>query len=634
MENISKVQKRAESKRAKEEKKPKPKPTSPASTAAPATSSSAVLNNTATPQGMNPNGYSFLPAGGVDKVHAEGNTGKGIKIAVIDSGVFYTNPALGGCFGAGCVVAGGRDYVGDDFDGTNAVMPDDDPLDCTGHGTFVTGIISAQLPNAYNVSGVAPGASIYAYRVFSCYSATTNDIVAKAMEDAYTDGNDVINLSLGEISSWSGSMLSVIGSRIAAKGVSVLASSGNAGFAGTFYTDSPASGVEVLSVGVADAVNFPGQNATLSFRNEPLSYIGLNNLGPGTFPLVSLSNGTTNGGELCGGAPDLSAYDVNNVVFVVQASTTAGCDYFTQGSNLLDGGAVRVLIITGAGVQGFLPPRFGFELGVINAADGQQILQRIAAGEKITATFAFAPNAVPDTVNGGLVTPGSAIGPTNDMYMSVQLTAPGNNIVSTAPTASGFGASGGSSYSCAYVAGVAALYLSANGGRAASGLSAREITRALQIVSDPFAVSKNDSRLNTVAIGGAGLVQAYEAIHTPIKVSKSEFLLNDTANFADYQTFDVVNTGKDRQKFSISHLPALTGYSFKQVGRRARRSLERVSLIMLTNTCSRRRARTRANSLPSLWSTTPLESNSYPPSSTSRPGRARPWWSNSSSPKV
>jgi hypothetical protein len=73
-----------------------------------------------------------------------------------DSGVDYTNPVLGGCFGPGCKVAGGYDYVsgyeipacggstslhslypkvGDEFDGTGEPEPDNDPLDqCNGHG--------------------------------------------------------------------------------------------------------------------------------------------------------------------------------------------------------------------------------------------------------------------------------------------------------------------------------------------------------------------------------------------------------------------------------------------------------------------------------------------------------------------
>ena len=50
--------------------------------------------------------------GGVDKLHAEGLTGKGIFVAIIDSGIAYTHPALGGGFGPGYKVA----YVSDDND--------------------------------------------------------------------------------------------------------------------------------------------------------------------------------------------------------------------------------------------------------------------------------------------------------------------------------------------------------------------------------------------------------------------------------------------------------------------------------------------------------------------------------------
>jgi subtilisin family serine protease len=46
---------------------------------------------------------------GVDKVHDKGITGKGVTIAVIDTGIDYDHPALGGCFGEGCLVAYGYD---------------------------------------------------------------------------------------------------------------------------------------------------------------------------------------------------------------------------------------------------------------------------------------------------------------------------------------------------------------------------------------------------------------------------------------------------------------------------------------------------------------------------------------------
>ncbi|MBS3089706.1 S8 family serine peptidase [Candidatus Pacearchaeota archaeon] len=61
-------------------------------------------------------------------------TGKGVEVAVIDTGIDYTHPDLGGCFGAGCKIAGGWDFVNNDSD----------PMDDDGHGTHVAGIIAAK----------------------------------------------------------------------------------------------------------------------------------------------------------------------------------------------------------------------------------------------------------------------------------------------------------------------------------------------------------------------------------------------------------------------------------------------------------------------------------------------------------
>ena len=44
-----------------------------------------------------------------------GYTGKGVKVAVMDTGIDYHHPDLGGCFGPGCRVAFGYDLVGDAF---------------------------------------------------------------------------------------------------------------------------------------------------------------------------------------------------------------------------------------------------------------------------------------------------------------------------------------------------------------------------------------------------------------------------------------------------------------------------------------------------------------------------------------
>jgi len=56
--------------------------------------------------------------------------GEGIKIAIIDTGIDYTHPDLGGCFGPGCKVIDGYDFINND----------EDPMDDQGHGTHCAGI--------------------------------------------------------------------------------------------------------------------------------------------------------------------------------------------------------------------------------------------------------------------------------------------------------------------------------------------------------------------------------------------------------------------------------------------------------------------------------------------------------------
>jgi subtilisin family serine protease len=78
---------------------------------------------------------------GVDQVQAAGIKGKGIKIAVIDTGVDFRHPSLGGCFGPGCKVEFGYDFVGNDYPTSTDASPI--PLaTCIGggHGTHVMGI--------------------------------------------------------------------------------------------------------------------------------------------------------------------------------------------------------------------------------------------------------------------------------------------------------------------------------------------------------------------------------------------------------------------------------------------------------------------------------------------------------------
>ncbi len=117
-------------------------------------------------------------------------TGKGVKVGIIDTGIDYNNPALGGGYGPGFKVAGGYDFAN----------MDDDPMDESGHGTAVAGIIAAK----GDLVGVAPEATLYAYKIFNKETFAWSEDIVLALELA-TDPNrdldlydhlDVINMSV------------------------------------------------------------------------------------------------------------------------------------------------------------------------------------------------------------------------------------------------------------------------------------------------------------------------------------------------------------------------------------------------------------------------------------------------------
>lgn len=159
----------------------------------------------------------------VDRLRADGVTGKGIKVAVIDTGIDYLHPALGGGFGPGFLVSYGKDLVGDQYSELNPPVPDDDPMDeCDGHGTHVAGIIAAQ-PNQFGFTGTAPDVTLGAYRVFGCDKDTTSDVLIAAVNQAYEDGSDIITASLGQPSGWSEDPWAVAMQRIVEAGVPMYA---------------------------------------------------------------------------------------------------------------------------------------------------------------------------------------------------------------------------------------------------------------------------------------------------------------------------------------------------------------------------------------------------------------------------
>ncbi|KAH7149910.1 subtilase [Dactylonectria estremocensis] len=194
--------------------------------------------------------YAVHWATGVGSLHGQGMFGEGAKVGVIDTGVWYTHEALGGGFGKGFKVAGGYDFVGDDWEAGSTRNPDEDPLDQSGHGTHVAGIVAGDSESGW--VGVAPKSTIYSYKVFGAGDGTYEDIIIEAMLKAFEDGVDVITISIGGRGGWANSVWAVVASRIADAGVVMSIGAGNYGTGGPYYASSGSSGVNVLSVASAE----------------------------------------------------------------------------------------------------------------------------------------------------------------------------------------------------------------------------------------------------------------------------------------------------------------------------------------------------------------------------------------------
>ncbi|MEV6164355.1 type VII secretion-associated serine protease mycosin [Streptomyces sp. NPDC052052] len=170
--------------------------------------------------------------------------GKGVRVAVIDTGVDDVNPQLRTAVDA----SAGADYLkGGSSDGT---------VDEVGHGTKVAGIIAARPRKGTGFVGLAPEATIIPIRQNDEKNSGKDTTMATAIDHAIAEGADVINISQDTTKPLTeNSALGRAVARALAKDIVVVASAGNDGMDGKRKRTYPAAFDGVLAVASSDRNN-------------------------------------------------------------------------------------------------------------------------------------------------------------------------------------------------------------------------------------------------------------------------------------------------------------------------------------------------------------------------------------------
>lgn len=306
-------------------------------------------------------GIPLMNASSVRTVH----DGSGLTIAVIDDGVDYTHPNLGGGVFPNAKVIGGIDTSG---------AGDADPYPGGGnsHGTSVSGIACGNIPAAIAndyIGGMAPGARIAAVKVFADGAgfAFNSDIVEGidwCVANQFLDPANpimIINMSLGGGRFFSAAAadgadavgLASVNAAVAA-GITVIASSGNDGYCDSM--GSPGALSPVISVGAVYDANI----GNVGFCVNPATCYPGGLTGFCTSPSLAIFENTSAGQVTCysNSASFLDVFGASNNAFTPMTGTgyTSGFGGTSAASPYVAGAVALIQAAAKAETGSFLAP--------------------------------------------------------------------------------------------------------------------------------------------------------------------------------------------------------------------------------------------------------------------------------------
>lgn len=518
-------------------------------------------------------------------VGGEANAGRGIKIAIIDTGIDQSHPMF---LSSGLQVPSGypkgdtqamiagftnsKVIVARDFNGANSAA------DTDGHGTFVAGIaagarVQSVSPSA-SISGVAPGAFLGNYRVILNGKASSSAVM-EAIDAAMRDGMDVINLSVGssepippEQDPYARAVQNAN-----AVGVVVVAAAGNSGPAARTVS-SPASLPAVLAVGAAtNARLFSGTVIVASASGVPASLARIGAF-PGSQPAFK---------SVFGPAPlaDVSTLDPSALACLPSASLPSGvilapkslsgqlalikrglCTFTEKIQNATAAGAVGAIIYNNLDDT---PPMMDTRDAqipsmIISKAEGEA-LAGFLAGHRAQASLDPTLSAWPSTPD--VLARFSARGPAGGSTQPVKpdLVAPGRFILSAAQnqnangevySLSRYAVVDGTSMSSPMVAGAAALLKQAH-----PDYSTDQIKSALVNTAVPISRSEDGAPISAQN-SGAGRLNVLAALTSTLLAQPTALSFATHAPRSTYrasQPLKITNAGAATDLLTLRIVP-------------------------------------------------------------------------------
>jgi subtilisin family serine protease len=530
---------------------------------------------------------------------ANGITGTGVRVAILDSGVDYNHATFGPTAfpftGTGRVVAG-FDFTGNAWTGGPCPASDADPNDQWGHGTHVAGTAvgngvltsgAAYLgpynattftSNTFNVGpGVAPQASIYAYKL----QGTTNSLCGTAILQALdriidldndgvyegpTDRVDVINMSYGYNFGVGGDATIDTDqealTNAALVGVKMAASAGNAG--DTFYISGNPGGNDwvIATAASLDALN----GATATFNGDTQVAVPTNS--SPAFTTVTGNIFTPADASGC------TAYTATGLVAVVNWALGV-CGSVTRHARAATAGAIALIIVSDEG-----GPTINFTGGPtipnVQVATFFGLDMIASQGSSVTITSVSASDTMAGFSSRG---PRSANND-NGITLKPDISAPGVNITSARSAtnaicpASAIGACtiGGTSMASPHVAGMLALLVQSHPTWSVQQIKALAMNTAVHDITQTpggqppvYGSSRMGTGRMDVAVAVPGQVIAYDQAR-PELVSVSFGLQENTPETSNVvtRTIEVQNNNTFPVSYNIALDPNLEvpGVSF------------------------------------------------------------------------